>query len=71
MDGSHWSRRVAGFAFTFRQTPRRRADGRSKVLSKLQRRDPEAADQPPPDKIVEAKVLRKRNHPYEPKKVGG
>jgi cyclophilin family peptidyl-prolyl cis-trans isomerase/gas vesicle protein len=41
------------------------------VLSKLQRRDPSAPDQPPPDKIVEAKVLRKRDHPYEPKKVGG
>jgi cyclophilin family peptidyl-prolyl cis-trans isomerase len=41
------------------------------VLSLLQRRDPSAGDQPPPDKIVQAKVLRKRNHPYVPKKVGG
>jgi cyclophilin family peptidyl-prolyl cis-trans isomerase len=41
------------------------------VLSKLQRRDPSGPNPPPPDKIVEAKVLRKRNHPYEPKKIGG
>jgi len=41
------------------------------VLSKLQRRDPSGPNPPPPDKIVEAKVLRKRKHAYEPKKVGG
>jgi cyclophilin family peptidyl-prolyl cis-trans isomerase len=39
------------------------------VLAKLQRRDPEKPDGSEPDKIVEAKVLRKRNHPYEPKKI--
>ena len=36
------------------------------VLSKLQRRDP--GDATPADKIVEAKVLRKRDHKYEPVK---
>ncbi len=41
------------------------------VLAKLQRRDPERPEGPEPDKIVEAKVLRKRNHPYEPKKSAG
>jgi cyclophilin family peptidyl-prolyl cis-trans isomerase len=39
------------------------------VLAKLQRRDPEKPEGPGPDKILEAKVLRKRNHPYEPKKM--
>jgi cyclophilin family peptidyl-prolyl cis-trans isomerase len=37
------------------------------VLGKLQRRDPDDPDALEPDKILEAKVLRKRNHPYEPK----
>jgi len=40
------------------------------VLSKIRRRDPSKPNQPPPDTIIEAKVLRKREHPYEPKKVG-
>ena len=40
------------------------------VLHKLQRRNPESPNPPNPDKIVEAKVLKKRNHPYVPKKVG-
>ncbi|HUT92944.1 MAG TPA: peptidylprolyl isomerase [Thermoguttaceae bacterium] len=41
------------------------------VLARLQRRkpDPEIEEEllPKPDKIVEATVLRKRSHPYEPK----
>ncbi|OHB73277.1 MAG: hypothetical protein A2V70_20170 [Planctomycetes bacterium RBG_13_63_9] len=40
------------------------------VLHKIQRRDPEELGAPDPDKIIEAKVLRKREHAYEPKKVG-
>ena len=36
------------------------------VLSKLQRRDPSQPGQPAPDKIIEAKVLRKRDHEYKP-----
>jgi len=36
------------------------------VLAKLQRRDPEKPDQPEPDKIIEARVLRKRDHEYKP-----
>ena len=39
------------------------------VLGKIQRRDPEQPDKPQPDKIIAAKVLRKRNHKYEVKKV--
>ena len=40
------------------------------VLPKLKRRDPDKPDGSDPDKIIEAKVLRKRPHPYKPKKVG-
>ena len=39
------------------------------VLAKLQRRDPGNPEAPRPDKIIEAKVLRKRTHPYEPEKM--
>ncbi len=39
------------------------------VLAKIQRRDPDQPDQPTPDKIVKAEVLRKRPHPYEVKKL--
>jgi cyclophilin family peptidyl-prolyl cis-trans isomerase len=39
------------------------------VLTKLQRRDPSAANPAEPDKIIEATVVRKRNHPYEPTKL--
>jgi len=37
------------------------------VLHKLQRRDPDSPPLPKPDKIIEAKVLRKREHDYVPK----
>jgi cyclophilin family peptidyl-prolyl cis-trans isomerase len=40
------------------------------VLAKLQRRDPESLNPPLPDKIIKAEVLRKRDHKYEPTKVG-
>ena len=36
------------------------------VLHRIQRRDPERPNSPEPDKIVEAKVLRKRDHEYVP-----
>ena len=39
------------------------------VLAKLRRRDPSKENQPEPDKILEAKVLRKREHPYVPKTI--
>lgn len=37
------------------------------VLPKIQRIDPDAEQKPAPDKILEAKVLRKRDHEYQPK----
>lgn len=37
------------------------------VLAELQRRDPNAPNPPQPDRIIEAKVLRKRPHEYAPK----
>lgn len=39
------------------------------VLAELQTRDPSVANPPTPDRIIEAKILQKRNHPYEPKKL--
>jgi len=40
------------------------------VLEKIQRRDPAApGPKPEPDKIIEAKVVRKREHEYKPTKV--
>jgi cyclophilin family peptidyl-prolyl cis-trans isomerase len=39
------------------------------VLAELQRRDPDERVKPEPDKIIEAKVVRKRDHEYEPTKV--
>lgn len=65
------------FFLTFRATPHldggHTAFGRViegfDVLAKLQRRDPQSENQPPPDKIVKAEVIRKRDHAYEPKKV--
>ena len=39
------------------------------VLAKLQRRDPDDAEAPRPDKIIKATVLRKRPHDYVPKRM--
>ena len=66
------------FFLTFRRTSN--LDGRHtvfgrvikgiEVLEKIQRRDPEArGPKPEPDKIIEAKVERKRDHEYKPTKV--
>lgn len=40
------------------------------VLAKLQRRDPQSANPPAPDKIVKMEVIRKRDHEYKPNKSG-
>jgi cyclophilin family peptidyl-prolyl cis-trans isomerase len=40
------------------------------VLTKIQRRDPQAESPPEPDVIEKAEVLRKRDHEYTVKKVG-
>jgi cyclophilin family peptidyl-prolyl cis-trans isomerase len=76
---AHAGRNTGGsqFFLTFRPTThlngRHTAFGRviegMEVLAKLQRRDPNSASPPTPDKIVKAEVLRKRNHKYEPVKV--
>jgi cyclophilin family peptidyl-prolyl cis-trans isomerase len=39
------------------------------VLAKLQRRDPQDTEAPRPDKIIQAKVIRKRPHEYKPQKM--
>ncbi len=77
---AHAGRDTGGsqFFLTFRRTPH--LDGRHTVfgrvvqgidvLAKLQRIDPSAGGRKPePDRIVEAKVLRKRDHEYQPVKV--
>ena len=76
---AHAGRDTGGsqFFLTFRPTPE--LDGRHtcfgrviegmEVLSKLQRMNPEMAMGETPDIIVTAKVVRKREHAYAPKKV--
>jgi len=69
-----------GSQFFLNFAPTRHLDGRHtvfgrvvrglEVLAKLRRRNPQAPNPPPPDRIVEAKVLRKRDHAYVPKKTG-
>jgi cyclophilin family peptidyl-prolyl cis-trans isomerase len=76
---AHAGRDTGGsqFFLTFRQTPHlngkhtcfgRVIEGMD-VLSKIQRRDPQGQNQPAPDSIVKAEVLRKRDHVYQPHKV--
>jgi len=77
---AHAGRDTGGSQFFLTFTPTRHLDGKHtvfgrivrgiEVLSRLQRRDPDAPNPPKPDKILEAKVLRKRDHEYVPKKVG-
>ena len=40
------------------------------VLARIQRRNPQRPKPPKADKILEAEVLRKRDHPYVPKTMG-
>jgi cyclophilin family peptidyl-prolyl cis-trans isomerase len=76
---AHAGRDTGGsqFFLTFKQTPHlngkhtcfgRVIEGMD-VLTKLQRRDPQAANQAAPDSIVKAEVVRKRDHAYQPHKV--
>jgi len=46
-----------------------RVIGGMDVLAKIQRRDPNDKEAPRPDKIIEAKVIRKRPHEYKPQKM--
>lgn len=76
---AHAGRDTGGSQFFLTFRPTHHLDGKHtvfgrvikgmEVLGKLQRRNPDDPDAPEPDKILQAKVLRKRNHPYEPKKV--
>lgn len=76
---AHAGRDTGGSQFFLTFLPTSHLDGRHTVfgrvidgmdvLAKLQRRDPGAPNAPKPDRIVEAKVLRKRDHAYEPTKV--
>jgi len=77
---AHAGRDTGGsqFFITFRRTSnldgRHTAFGRVikgiEVLEKIQRRDPDArGPKPEPDTIIEAKVVRKREHEYKPTKV--
>src|SRR5262245_48755453 len=76
---AHAGRDTGGsqFFLTFRQTPNlnglhtcfgRVIEGMD-VLSKIHRRDPQAANPPAPDSIIKAEVVRKRDHVYQPHKV--
>jgi len=79
MSMAHAGRDTGGSQFFLTFRPTHHLDGKHTVfgrvlkgmdvLAKLQRRDPEKPEGPQPDKILEAKVLRKRNHPYEVKKT--
>ncbi len=76
---AHAGRDTGGSQFFLTFLPTAHLDGRHTafgrvidgmdVLARLQRRDPGAANPPEPDRILEAKVLRKRDHAYEPTKV--
>lgn len=76
---AHAGRDTGGSQFFLTFRPTHHLDGKHtvfgrvvkgmEVLGNLQRRDPEKPEGPQPDKILEAKVLRKRNHPYEVKKT--
>ncbi len=73
---AHAGRDTGGSQFFLCFMPKKHLDGKHtvfgrvirgwEVLAEFTRRDPEADNPPEPDNIVEAKVLRKRPHPYEP-----
>ena len=78
---AHRGRNTGGSQFFITFRPVRNLDGRHTVfgrvvrgmdvLARLQRRDPQPTVEeqylPKPDKILQATVLSKRDHPYEPK----
>jgi cyclophilin family peptidyl-prolyl cis-trans isomerase len=77
---AHTGRRDSGGSqFFICFTPQQQLDGRHTVfgrvvkgmdvLAKLQRRDPSDPQAPRADKVIEATVLRARNHTYIPQKI--
>lgn len=74
---AHAGRDTGGSQFFLTFVPTPHLDGKHtafgrvvegmEVLGKIQRRNPEDPDALDPDRILEAKVLRKRDHPYVPK----
>lgn len=76
---AHAGRDTGGsqFFLTFVPTPQLdgkhtafgRVIGEMDVLSKLHRRNPDDKEASRPDKIIEAKVVRKRQHKYQPVKM--
>jgi cyclophilin family peptidyl-prolyl cis-trans isomerase len=79
MSMAHRGRDTGGSQFFLTFVPTSHLDGKHTVfgrviegwdvLAKLQRRDPGDPEAPRPDKIIEAKVVRSRPHPYEPQKM--
>ena len=77
---AHAGRDTGGSQFFITFTPTKHLDGRHtafgrvvrgiEVLAEIQRRNPQDPNAPPADKILKAEVLRKRDHPYVPEKVG-
>lgn len=76
---AHSGRDTGGSQFYLTFVPTKHLDGQHTVfgriisgmdvLGKLKRREPGAREPVEPDKIVEATVLRKRDHEYKPTKV--
>jgi cyclophilin family peptidyl-prolyl cis-trans isomerase len=77
---AHAGRNTGGSQFFLTFVPTSFLDGKHtifgrvikgmEVLAKIQRRDPSKPPLPKADKIIEAKVLRKRPHEYVPQKTG-
>ncbi|MDH3717322.1 MAG: peptidylprolyl isomerase [Planctomycetota bacterium] len=77
---AHAGRDTGGSQFFLTFAPTRHLDGKHTVfgrviegmdvLPKLQRRNPDDPHAPPPDKIIEAVIVRKRDHEYTPTIAG-
>lgn len=76
---AHAGRDTGGSQFFICFMPQKHLDGKHtvfgrvvrgiEVLSRIVRRDPDDPAPPDPDRIVEAKVLRKRDHAYTPEVI--